>query len=140
MDLRFWRNWGAKEPVKRWGIRRGPPPEAPRAASQDVNGGSFSSPPEAPRAASQDVNGGSFSSGAKYIEGLKQYNSASGLKLNPQKVMSQARIAYHDSTIAKSIVDRYAMMGIGSGLFLEANPLAEYLGQTPEEFRCTETF
>jgi capsid protein len=111
MDLRFWRK---KEPTPSWTIRRGP--SAPRASSQSSTGTS-----------------GSFSSGAKYIEGLKQYNAASGLKLNPEKVMSQARIAYHDSTIAKSIVDRYAMFGIGNGLFLEANPMAEYLGQTPEE-------
>lgn len=74
-----------------------------------------------------------LNSGAKYINGLRLLNAASGLKLNHEKVLKQARIAYHDSTMAKSIVDRYAMLGVGSGLFLEAAPQAEFLGRSAEE-------
>lgn len=74
-----------------------------------------------------------YDSGAKYVDGLKTLNAASGLKLNHEKVLKQARIAYHDSTLAKSIVDRYAMFGIGSGLYLEALPQAELLGKKAEQ-------
>lgn len=75
---------------------------------------------------------GSYESGAKYVDGLRALNAASGLKLDHTKVLKQARIAYHDSTLAKSIVDRYAMFGVGSGLFLEASPQAELLNRSPE--------
>lgn len=85
------------------------------------------------RSAALPYSDGSYQSGAKYIDGLRNLNAASGLKLDYAKVLKQARIAYHDSGIAKSIVDRYAMFGVGSGLYLEASPQAELLGRSPEE-------
>ena len=106
MKLAFWRK--DKTPSKTWTIRPA----------------TYSAP---------SLPDSTYESGAKYVEGLRNLNAASGLKLNHEKVLKQARIAYHDSTIAKSIVDRYAMLGIGSGLFLEAAPQAELLRRSPEE-------
>lgn len=107
MNLKFWQKKKTKETSKGWKLRR----NASTSYSSQHAG---------------------YNSGAKYIDGLKTLNAASGLKLNPEKVLKQARIAYHDSTLAKSIVDRYAMFGIGSGLYLEALPQAELLGKDPE--------
>jgi lambda family phage portal protein len=112
MNLKFWQRKKSETIQKRWEIRQ--------AAPTSVH-------------SSYPNTGNSFDSGAKYMDGLRLLNAASGLKLNHEKVLKQARIAYHDSSMAKSIVDRYAMLGIGSGLFLEAAPQAEFLGRSPEE-------
>jgi lambda family phage portal protein len=114
MGWKFWKKNDPPAPMPRgrWTIRK-------QASNMSSNTDTYS--------------GGSFTSGSKYIDGLKHLQAANGLKLHYDKVMKQARVAYHDSTMAKSIVDRYAMMGVGSGLFLEATPQAEILGRSPEE-------
>jgi len=110
MKFAFWKKDKIETPKKRWYVG----PRRPAVSSAYIN------------------TGNTYDSGAKYIDGLKQLTAASGLKLNHEKILKQARIAYHDSTIAKSIVDRYAMMGIGSGLFLEALPQAELLKRSAD--------
>lgn len=111
MKLAFWKKDIPQTPKKRWTIQQ----RGPAVSTSYPN------------------TGNTYESGAKYVEGLRHLNAASGLKLDTEKVLKQARIAYHDSTIAKSIVDRYAMLGIGSGLFLEAAPQAELLNRSPEQ-------
>jgi len=76
---------------------------------------------------------GSFESGAKYVDGLRELQAASGLKLDHDLVRQKARIAYHDSSIARAAVDRFANMGISNGLFLEALPISEFLGRPAAE-------
>jgi len=72
---------------------------------------------------------GSFDASAKYVDGLRNLQAAYGLQLDFEKIRTQARIAYHDSSVARSIVNRYANFGVGDGLFLEASPIAEILGR-----------
>ena len=79
------------------------------------------------------TSNGSFEASAKYVDGLKDLQAASGLQLDYELIRRKARIAYHDSSVAKSIVDRYANFGIGEGLFLEANPQIEFLGRSADE-------
>jgi lambda family phage portal protein len=71
------------------------------------------------------------SDGSKYFFGLN--NSGLSPLLDNQRIRQNARQAYHDSTAARGLVDRYADTVVGTGLRLDAMPIHEFLGITPEE-------
>lgn len=69
--------------------------------------------------------------GSKYILGLS-HSGVSPL-LDNTRLRQNAREAYHDSTAARGVVDRYADTVVDVGLRLDSSPIPEILGITPEE-------
>jgi len=74
---------------------------------------------------------GSGSDGSKWPYGLSA--SGRGRILNHSLLRRNARDAYHESSQARALVDRYADTVADVGLMLEATPKAEILGITPEQ-------
>lgn len=69
--------------------------------------------------------------GSKYILGIS--NSGISPLLDNYRLRQNAREAYHDSTAARGVVDRYADTVVDVGLRLDCSPMADILGITPEE-------
>lgn len=79
---------------------------------------------------------GSFGSsgvgaGAKWLGGIP--NTGQGLTIKPQEMRINARSAYHDSTQARAVVDRYADIVVDVGLKLAPTPSVKLLGLTDEQ-------
>lgn len=74
---------------------------------------------------------GGSSGGSKWPYGLSTY--APGLILNNYALRHQARSAYHDTTQARALVDRYADTVVDVGIFLESMPSHRLLGISPEQ-------
>ena len=70
------------------------------------------------------------SDGSKYLLGLSR--SGRSPILDNSTLRQNARKAYHDSVAARALVDRYADSVVDTGLRLEAAPIAELVGVTPE--------
>ncbi len=82
------------------------------------------------------ANYGSRSSGAKFAGGI----TPSGGRIFDHRAMrSNARDAYHDSSQARAIVDRFADSVADTGLKLESSPNAGILGITPEQAEAWAT-
>jgi capsid protein len=70
------------------------------------------------------------SGGAQWPYGVS--NAGRSRILNHNRILLNARDAYHDSPQARAIVDRYADTVADTGLILELNPRPEILGISPE--------
>lgn len=75
--------------------------------------------------------GGSGSDGSKSPYGLS--NSGQSPILDHWYARQNARSAFHESTIARSIVERFADSVVDVGLKLDATPKSDLLGISPEE-------
>jgi len=75
--------------------------------------------------------GGSGDNGSKWFGGLSSYIRSTFL--NNYVLRQNARYAYQNTPMAKAIVDRNADVVADIGLMLEAAPVAEELGISPEE-------
>jgi lambda family phage portal protein len=74
---------------------------------------------------------GGTGGGEKYRGGLS--GSGSGLFLQHSTARQNARMASFDSLQARAVINRFATIVAGTGLTLEATPMADILGITPQE-------